>query len=538
MSSVVNVRLIGIVVIALTLNLSAQQPVFRSGVKLIETTVVVHDKNGQPVSDLKAADFRIFEDGKEQKIEFFAVAGAPAATSSSVKSFPLPANVFTNRHEQPSGGITVVLFDRLNSSFEDQKDARDQILKYLAKLQPDERVALYVLESDAITVLHDFTSDTSRLTATLNKYLASTSVELDHSQEPMPLVARTGIAAIDAETEAWLQHTMETVQATFLTRRMQLTTNALESIANHLSGIPGRKNLIWVSGAFPFVISDPISGPQTATRQVNRATRAVNAADIAIYPVDIRGLLGAFENPATISATTDRAAKPVPGAGFNSLATIAPNQDTMRDVAAKTGGRVYVNSNAIGDAVRKAMDDSRVSYVLGFYSSRADEKFHEIDVKVNRGGLDVRHRKGYLAVSPPRPADTKTRLNALDRIMMSPIASSQIEIVAQVDRVSAGEASVVIRIHPDSLSWEEKKDVREGAIDIVIAQSEPDGKYYKTKESTVSLNADPERYKQMQAEGFTLSSTVKLRPAAYRLHVIVSDVASQAVGSLIIPLPK
>src|SRR4026207_1847717 len=88
---------------ALSLTLAAQQPVFRSGVKLIEATVVVHDKSGQPVSDLKASDFRIFEDGKEQKIEFFAVEGAQPA-DKSVRSFPLPKNVYSNRVEARTGG--------------------------------------------------------------------------------------------------------------------------------------------------------------------------------------------------------------------------------------------------------------------------------------------------------------------------------------------------------------------------------------------------------------------------------------------------
>jgi len=526
-------------VLAALVDLSAQQPTFRSGVRLIETTVVVHDRSGQPVADLKASDFRIFEDGKEQKVEFFAVEGGQA--TASVKSFPLPPNVFTNRSAPRGGGITVVLFDRLNSRFDDQKPARDQIIRYLARLPPTERVAFYVLESDTVTVLHDFTSDTGRLIASLNKYLGTTSIELDRSQEVKPYIPPTGIAAMDAETDAWLQQTMETVQEFYLRRRAMLTTNALESIANHLAGVPGRKNLIWVSGAFPFVINDPLTGPQSMSRQVNRATRAVNAADIAIYPVDIRGLLGAFSDPATSTATVplDSRGRPLPGQGpFTTLATISPGQDTMREIAQQTGGRVYVNTNAIGEAVQKAMDDARVSYVLGFYSSRVDDKFHELDVKVNRGGLDVRHRKGYLALANPKPADAKARLAALDRIMTSPIASSSIEIASQFDRVSADEGSLTIRIHPDSLSWEQKKDTKESAIDIVIAQSEPDGKYFKLKETTVNLSADAERYKIMQAEGFTLSSAVKLRPAAYRLHVVVSDVATQAAGSLIIPLQR
>ena len=80
--------------------------------------------------------------------------------------------------------------------------------------------------------------------------------------------------------------------------------------------------------------------------------------------------------------------------------------------------------------------------------------------------------------------------------------------------------------------------MREAAIDVVIAQSTPDGKYFKIKETTVNLTADAERYRTMVEDGLTLSTAFVQRPDAYRLHVVMSDVASQAVGSLIIPLKK
>ena len=85
-------------------------------------------------------------------------------------------------------------------------------------------------------------------------------------------------------------------------------------------------------------------------------------------------------------------------------------------------------------------------------------------------------------------------------------------------------------------SWEQQNDVREAAIDVVIAQSVPDGKYFTIKETTVNLTADPQHYQQMLEDGLTLSSNFTAVPAAYRLHVVVSDVASHAVGSLIIPI--
>lgn len=530
--------ILALVALAGTSSSGQQRPTFRASVRLVETSVLVHARSGQPVADLSAADFRIYEDGLEQKIEVFTMETERRSAASSIAA-PAPATpplpgVFTNRvAERITGGVTVILFDRLNSSMEDQKYARDQLIRFLATIDPAERIALYVLESDAVTVLHDFTSNASQLIAVVNRYLGSTSVELVRSAETAAEFELTGVAAVDADTAAWLQRTAETVSETFLRRRVDLTTTALVNVANHLAGIPGRKNLVWVSGAFPFEVATA-HGPEIMDRQVSRATRAINHADVAVYPVDIRGLMPALD-PTKATATVAVGARPTPV--FTTIATTRPNQDSMEKIAADTGGRAFLNANAIGRAVGRAMDDSRVSYVLGYYSSRpeGDFKFRKIDVKVNRNGLDVRHRKGYFAL-PPAPRDAKTRLTALERVMQSPIVASAIALTAQIDRAAANKATVVVRVDPAALTWDDGKDVREAAMDVVISQSTPDGKYFLIKETTVNLTADPERYKAMVEDGLTLSSEFTQRSDAYRLHVVVSDVASQSVGSLIIPI--
>jgi VWFA-related protein len=431
--------------------------------------------------------------------------------------------------------VSVILFDRLNSGFEDQKYARDQIIKMLAQAQPADRIALYVLESDVVNVLHDFTSDASRLISVLNKYRGTTSIELAGSEVTAPDFARTGLAAFDADTEAWLNSTMAAVSEQFLRRRGELTTSALEGIANHLAGIPGRKNLIWVSAAFPFVIAQAQSAPKVMNIEVGRATRAINSADVAVYPVDIRGLMPAL-NPTTATASVSKGAKPTPL--FTTIGTASPNQDTMEVIADATGGRAFLNTNAIGNAIRKAIDDSRVSYVLGYHSSRpeGDNRFRSISVKVNRDGIQLRHRKGYLA-SPPIVRDAKARLAALGRVLQSPLEASSVALTAEVSRMGQ-EGTVVVRIDPEALTWVPDRDVREAVLDVVITQSRPDGTSFKIKETTVNLTADPERYRQMLEDGLTLSSNFTVAPAAYRLHVVVSDVASPAVGSLIIPLQQ
>ncbi len=512
---------------AATVAAAQPRPTFQSTVRLVEVSVVVHDKNGQPVSGLTAGDFRLYEDGKEQPIQVFSVDTdrvAPAAPE------PLPPNVVSNRLEgRAAGGVTVLLFDRLNTSFEDQSQARDQILKVLARIQPTDHVALYVLESDTVRVLHDFTTDSRRLVRVLTRYLGTTSTELAASEASAPEFAKTGDAAFDAETEAWLRKTTEIVAAAYTTRRAESTIDALEAIANHLAALRGRKNLIWVSSGFPLVINDDF-GPRALTREINRATRAINNANIAVYPVDTRGLIGAF-------ASAPGARTPV----FSTLGTTRPNIDTMQTIAEATGGRAFFNTNAIGDAVRRAIDDSRVSYVLGYYPSHAnwDGRFREIKVRANRSGLEVRHRKGYLALPPNPRQGSSGRAEALGDAMRSPLEATGIGLTARIDRVEgqpSGEATLVVRVDARSVTWEKRAAMWEGAIDILITQSLPDGQSFKSMDTTVNLSATEEKHAQMLEEGFTITSKVVPRDQAYRLHVVVRDVPTRTTGSLIIPV--
>jgi VWFA-related protein len=507
--------------------LAAQQPpTFRSTTRLIQVSVVVHDRNGKPVSDLTAADFTLFENGKEQPIQVFSIE-TDRVTPTNLTT--LAPNEFSNRLDgRAGGGVSVILFDRLNTSFEDQKQARDQILKFLAQARPTDRIALYVLESDVVNVLHDFTSDASRLVRVLQRYLGVTSTELAASDTTLPDFARTGNAAEDAETEAWLTQAMQAVSNHYLRRRAELTGDALEALANHLASIRGRKNLIWVSSGFPLVIQEPLSGPQAQTRAINRATRAINNANVAVYPVDARGLIGAF-------TTNPGSATPV----FSTLGNTRPNIDTMQAIAEATGGRAFFNTNAIGDAARRAMDDSRVSYVLGYYPTLAkwDGRFQEINVKVTRSGLDVRHRKGYLAL-PPLPRESGGgRTDALTDAMRSPLEATGIGLSARIDRRDgqSGEATIMVQVDARSLAWEKRGEMWEGAIDLFIAQTLSDGRFVKSLDTTVDLSATDEKHALMLQEGFSLTKQIVLRNDAHRLHVVVRDVPTRTTGSLIIP---
>ena len=130
-------------------------------------------------------------------------------------------------------------------------------------------------------------------------------------------------AAMDAQLDAALARMDEMIKADAVKNRADSTLSALEAVARHLAGIPGRKNLIWISSSFPLSFNDGF-GTRSMYTEVNIATRAIADANVSVYPVDARGLMNS-------SAVVSR--KPT----YASLRNEMPASDSMEMLAERAG---------------------------------------------------------------------------------------------------------------------------------------------------------------------------------------------------------
>src|SRR5215831_14973162 len=165
-----------------------EEGILRVTTRLVQISVVVHDKNGMPVRDLTKEDFALFDKGQEQKILFFS---KETSEASRVNAPPLEPGVVSNRFANYTSegqkhlaaipaSLTVILLDGLNTGFTDQHYAKEALIKFLNQLQPGDRVAIYTL-TNGLRVLHDFTSDTESLLAALKKHRNQDSSALNAS---------------------------------------------------------------------------------------------------------------------------------------------------------------------------------------------------------------------------------------------------------------------------------------------------------------------------------------------------------------------
>ena len=186
----------------------------------------------------------------------------------------------------------------LTQPWSDQARSRQQVVQMLQRIELNDKVALYVLDR-GLRVVTDFGVDKATL---LEKLAALRGDPRDLLEVPAPPIAdasvsapltvplgspsATGQAAGDFDKEE---------QVFFLDRRVHDTLLAFEEIANHLATVPGRKILIWVSAGFPLTIDSSLPdnaapGERAYSAEIRRAIQKLNDADVAVYPIDARGL--------------------------------------------------------------------------------------------------------------------------------------------------------------------------------------------------------------------------------------------------------
>lgn len=506
----------------------AQTPPHRPDSRLIEINVIARDKSG-PVEGLTAADFKLLDKGKEQKIAYFRV----NSRKQPLPTATLADNLYSNRpdlHKGAPSSVTVVLLDGLNTSPERQAMARKDVLHLLAGLRPDEPISVYALGA-TLRVL----------------------------REPSAAGVRWDEARGTADLEKWAFES-STTGAMDMQTRLRATVSALDVIANHIGGLPGRKNLVWVSGSYPFTAEHyvaegpPSYGSQAIAelqnsrgmnrsnddpagvnrmvfqREAARALQALNYAGIALYPTDAAGLVG----PATGGGVTSRATAT---RGTSGGVGDAP-ANALRVMSEETGGRTFQLGNDLEKAVRAALDDAELTYTLGFFPEpkTLDSKYHDLKLQSSRRDLELRYRKVYVASPALELADAQRGAEYRDA-MTSPLASAAIGLMGGWEKgPKPGTIAGTVLLAAADLAIQQKGNVWAGDIEIVFSLRSADGKELQSARQGLTLKLDAAKYQAVMDQGISIEKTIDAAPNASELRVLVVDKSTGKVGSLIMPV--
>jgi VWFA-related protein len=495
-------------------------PVLRVSVRLIQVNVIAEDSNGQQIRDLKKEDFTVLEQGQHQQISLFAQqndAASPAlvadSTASTTSSAATPTFFSNHVQSSPSGAnsVSVILIDAVNTAFKDLPYVRSQVIGFLQKLHPQDQVALYLLTPSKLYTLHDFTNDSE----TLLRMVRDGKSSADRPEDPGDARARKLLNETFAEANRFFQGGRGVIESTSL---------AMRQIASNVANIPGRKNLIWISDGFPLTMGFGNASairddrPDFAT-SLSITAQILGDADVAVYPVDAHGLIAPDGGEGTVVTT---------------------HFDSMVLIANGTGGHAFYNTNDLGGAIRTAIDDSRTSYLLGYYPTNDswDGRFRAVTVKVNRPGVHLRYRTGYFADAETTAKEITTDRRIFDAIR-SPLQLMNLGLEVQAEPVSSTtgrEIKVQVRVDPSRMRFEQNGDRWTDTVDVVWVGMSSDGRVLDKNSDTVGLRPAQSGYDEIQAKGFSFTEHVHLTDESVEMRVVVRDRGTGAIGSVNIPI--
>jgi len=427
------------------------------------------------------------------------------------------------------------------------------MIKYLEKMPTEEPIAVYTL-TQKLRLLQDFTTDPKLLKAVVQNWKGHTSPVLENATggDPMPLFAPGVFESMPQQIQQALEN-FEIETTNFQTDlRVRYTLDALSAIARSVAGYPGRKNLIWLSEAFPLDIGPTMNvdgngfsnmDTRNYSTDIAQTADALMNAQIAIYPVDARGLVGSSFFSASNSGT-DKFGRSVTRGGrmaqtmTNESTALFSAHGTMQDLAERTGGKAFYNRNDIDAAIGHSIDDGSTYYTLAYYPENKnwDGRFRKITVKLNRSGVKVRHRLGYFASDLKGGLDPKQRdaafVDALD--LDYPIATGLLfeAGVVQPSAKTQNKVMVNFAVDPHALSFEKKDDgLQHANVNCAVHIYSEKGKSIRTELSGINASLKPDTFAKVMQGTFPCQAKFDLGPGTYFLRLGVIDASTGLIGS-------
>jgi len=501
----------------------------------------VTDAQGNPVTNMKKEDFAVFANGKRQEIALF----EHVVTNTNVmKPEAVPAGVFTNEVARSSGRVTIFVLDLLNSGLEEQRVARKELIDFLSKtMDTQEPLCLIAVDGNGPWMVHDFTTDPALLAEALGKVkqeMADKDMLPVSPEERMFRLAQgwntRNMAANAAAEESRLQmlELEYGMQDLGVSRRIQLTLMSLMEIGNAFAGVPGRKSLIWATAGLPFDLGDPTVfqiggsferlGNQGYASLYEQAWRALNQANIAVYPLDV----SALENPGYVNPATG---EPLPQHVV--LDMHVANLENLADV---TGGRLCDRSMDAKKCFDEASNDSSDYYLLGIYDPDGPEKpgWRKLSVRTERAGLHIRARNGYFVGSSKRqPNDTQK----LEMALYSPVDFTALPLSVRltgqkpVGKPGTKRVSFVFTLPPGAVRVE-PEETNQIALEFAAVAKDAKGNPAGIFRKVVDGKLTGTQIVQIREKGVLFGGEVQLQPGDYTLSFAVLDQVNDLLGSV------
>ena len=554
---------------------------------LVQIDVVVTDKAGKQVTDLKPEDFEVSEDGKKRQLTHFSyiAAGAvPSTQAEEVKTTAETVKPLRLRPEQVRRTVALVI-DDLGLSYESFGFARKALAKFVdEQMQPTDIVAI-LRTSAGVGVLQQFTSDKRQLHAAIQQVrwnpLGRGGID------PGGNMNEASISADNRDSIQFVEEAEESRAGLYSVG----TIGTVGAIVKGMGEMPGRKSIVLISEAFQMFNAQGRN--MQLVDELRRLTDEANANSVAIYTVDASGLQtytfqasdkvagysyvidpsvmaasggpqtgggagGVRQNapPRTLPRvdTLSARAEEDSGAAFRRLAALSEQREqqageshtVLSYLAQRTGGMFERNRNDLGTSIDRIMQDQQGYYVIGYrpeestITSDGTRRLHELKVKVKRSGTKVRSRAGYFGVNYDKRAQRpSTREEQLKAALTSPFGSGDINIqltslFRDEPRGGGGYLRSLLHIDAKDLKFTEATDgTRSAEVEMVAVAFGDNGRVIDQMSYPQTVRvANATEYQRILEQGLVTVLDFPLKKGGpYQLRVVVRDGTTERTGA-------
>jgi VWFA-related protein len=511
---------------------------FTSNSNLVIVDVTVKDpKTGNPIEGLKASDFALLEDNKPQKISTFefqklAVEAEPPEAPPSLDdqhalpedpktTITLPSRKQIQYHDKR---LLVLFFDFSNMGIPEQLRAQEAALKYVNTQMTESDLMAILIYTSVVQVKTDFTANREQLEAVIKAFPIGEMSEMAATADTGDVNNQdTGAAFVADETEFNLFNTDQKLAA-------------IEDVVHKLSALPEKKVLVYITNG---ISKTGIENQAQLEASINAAVKA----NVAIYPIDARGLM-ADPPGGGASTAASRGSGIFNGSVYNSQrAAINDSQETLSTLASETGGKVFLDSNDLSLGIVQAKNEFRSYYILGYYTtnSKMDGKYRNITVKLTnpniKAKLDFRH--GYFGDKVWGKFSGADKEQQLQQAMSSPDPQTDLPLALEADyfRISpvAYFVPVSVRIPGSVIELAEKRNGGETEFDFV-GQVIDERKHIVAKvRDFIKVKLPASDTEKLATRNFHYDAGFTLAPGRYRIQFLVRENQSGKMGTFDYP---
>lgn len=544
------------------------EEVLRISTELVQTDVVVVDKQGRFVEGLKPEQFELKVDGKAQPITFFesvtAWTAGEEAQLAAARGVAPAAQLKEAATAPVKRGRTIIFFvDDLHLSADSMSRVRKTMLRFIDKeMGRDDQVAISTPTGN-LGFLQQFTNNKNVLRAAVARLSHQTYSVGDTQMPPMSeyqarAVDNGDAGVIDFFVEQKLRENpmltrplaepMVKQRASQILKKSALVTismlGSLDSLMRTAQRLPGRKIAFFLSDGFFLDNNDSDS-----QNRLRRVTTTAARAGVVVYTIDGSGLVAASDM--TEAEVFDPKGKHARATSATSQ--ISPFQDSLYTLAETTGGRVYVNSNNLAAGLTAAMDEISRYYLLSWRpdpETNRGGKFRRLEINVvGRSDVKVRARRGFLTegAQPPAkvaankasaataPAAVKTADDELREALNDLLPRKGVPTSLSVNYLDLPEKvsllTVGMKIPGEALTYEPAADKFNAAVDVLGAVFDEKGQPLSSFKDALKVTAGSTDPVDLRNQKVIYTTQVPIKPGLYQVRIATRDAQGKRTGS-------